>query len=173
MDFNILKLAEINLIAAFPFLAAAWKWGDWRNWRRYYPTVLFFIAIDFAYGYITKNQPLWQFESLVITSTFSFIFVALVGQPPAIFLFLSLYPNKLHKQIGYILIWVAIFSIIEIIAFKIGSISYQNGWNIWFSILFNCIMFTIIRLHYKEPLQAWIITIVLAVIIMFLFNISL
>jgi hypothetical protein len=28
------------------FLFAAIKWGDWRKWRNYYPTILFFMVGD-------------------------------------------------------------------------------------------------------------------------------
>jgi len=36
----------MNFVYGFLYLFAAWKWGDWKNWREYYPTILFFIIGD-------------------------------------------------------------------------------------------------------------------------------
>ncbi|WP_338448335.1 hypothetical protein R4Z09_19085 [Niallia oryzisoli] len=36
----------MHLFHALLFLLAAMRWGDWLNWRMYYPTILFFIGGD-------------------------------------------------------------------------------------------------------------------------------
>lgn len=33
----------IQLLACL-FILVCYKWGDWRNWKTYYPTILFLIA---------------------------------------------------------------------------------------------------------------------------------
>jgi hypothetical protein len=37
------------------------KWGRWKVWKVYYPTILIFIAGDFIHGYIEAAKPLWRF----------------------------------------------------------------------------------------------------------------
>lgn len=175
MSFEMWKLADLNIIAPLPFLAAAWRWGDWRHWRKYYPTILFFLVVYFAYGYITYNQPLWQLESPLLKSTLSDVYVALVGQSAAVLLFLSRYPRTLYRQVLYIAMWVALYSAIELAAFQINYISYHNGWNLWYSVLFNCFMFPILRLHHTNILRAWLLTfaIAIAIAMIMFFDISL
>ena len=93
MHFDIWKLADFNIIASLFFLVAAWRWGDWRNWQKYYPTILFIMFVNYANGYITYNQPLWQFESPLLKTTLSDIFVSLLAYPSTVLLFLPRYPN--------------------------------------------------------------------------------
>ena len=170
MHFTFWKLADFNIIASLFFLIAAWKWGDWHNWRKYYPTIIFFLLINYAYGYITYNYPLWQFESPLLKTTLCDIFVSIVAYPSTILLFLPHYPNTLYKRIFYILMWVTLYSILEFFSFKLGFFSYHNGWNMWWSVLFNGLMFPIFRLHHQNPLYAWSFTLILAVAILLFFN---
>jgi hypothetical protein len=55
---------------------------------------------------------------------------------------------------------VALQSTVEAINHYIaGGISYSNGWNFGFSILFDIFFFVILRLHYLHPLAAWAIAV--------------
>lgn len=169
--FTFNKLADFNIIVSLLFPIAAWKWGDWRNWHKYYPTILFFILANFAYGYITYNHPLWEFESPLLKTTLCDVFVSFVAYPSTILLLLPHFPDKWHKQIVYILAWVILFTILEVFSLKLGFFSYYNGWTIWWSALFNCVMFPILILHHHKPLSAWCITLITAVVILILFDI--
>ncbi len=173
MHFNFWKLADFYIIVSLIFLVAAWRWGDWRNWQKYYPTILFFILGNFAYGYITYDHPLWEHESPLFKSTLSDIFITLISFPALVLIFLPHYPNGRYKRIGYILIWVVLSTAFEWIALKLGFFSYHNGWNTWHSVLFNFIMFPLLRLHHTKPLPAWIMAILAAIVICLSFNISL
>lgn len=50
------------------FLLACWKWGNWRNWKEYYPTILYFIIGDLSYKVLFYNKTLWEYRDLLTTS---------------------------------------------------------------------------------------------------------
>jgi len=52
------------------FLGIMLKWGDWKRWREYYPTVLYMCMGDLIYNFLTKDEKLWRWESPVFTHTF-------------------------------------------------------------------------------------------------------
>lgn len=47
-----------RIILVLVFVIIAWKWGDWKNWKLYYPTILFMILGDFVYIFLTYKKPL-------------------------------------------------------------------------------------------------------------------
>ncbi|WP_223292278.1 hypothetical protein [Salipaludibacillus neizhouensis] len=41
--------------------------GDWGNWRKYYPTILFIVLVClFAYA-LTYDQPLWLYHGIFLS----------------------------------------------------------------------------------------------------------
>ena len=141
-------------------ICICYKFGDWKNWREYYSTILFFILSSVACAFITYNQPLWLYESTVINHTFTDLFITIIVYPCTILMFIPHLPSKMTKIILHVSIYVAVYTIAELIAVKLGSFSYFNGWTIWYSFIFNCIMFPMLILHHKKPLYAWLIAII-------------
>lgn len=45
-------------------LLAGIKWGNWRRWRDYYPTILFFIIGDLLYSCLLYNHQLWAYQEI-------------------------------------------------------------------------------------------------------------
>lgn len=168
---NIAKFFDYQITVSVIMALVAWKWGDWRNWKLYYPTMLYFIIGDFLYGLLTYNYALWEFESPLLKTVMSDILISFVAFPATILLFLPHFPQIWVKRILYILMWVVIYTVIEIISYHLGFFSYQNGWSIWWSILFNCMMFPMLRLYYKKPLIAWTITLPIVVIFLLYFKV--
>jgi len=39
-----------------------WKYGDWKNWKLYYPTILYLIIGDLACNILTARMPLWSYN---------------------------------------------------------------------------------------------------------------
>ena len=60
-----------RIILVLVFVIIAWKWGDWKNWKLYYPTILFMILGDFVYIFLTYKKPLWILESPLFGRTIS------------------------------------------------------------------------------------------------------
>ena len=61
--------------------------------------------------------------------------------------------------------WIAIYMFIEVVDLVTGIIKYNHGWNIWWSLFHNSIMFPLIILHYKKPITTWILTFIFLFVI--------
>lgn len=167
----LIFLFRIGLVGIFLF--AAWRWADWKGWKKYYPTVLFVMVVNLAASYITYHHTLWGYhpDPLIKTESTVELVNSFVMLPSSTFLFLSNFPegSKLHQHV-YILLWVVLFSSLEFIDKTLGGIYYSNGWAWQISALFDIVMFTIIRIHYLSPARAWLITLFFTGIILFVFN---
>jgi hypothetical protein len=137
------------------FVFSCWKWGDWKNWKLYYPTILYMILVNFLTHYITAHYPLWEYNYKFLNSTLIDIFVSFTVFPSTVILYLSHYPKKKSKQLMYILLWASLFFLLEAICSYLGFFVHKNGWSLWWSAGFDIGIFIMIRLHYKHPLLAW------------------
>jgi hypothetical protein len=141
------------------FLVAAWRWGDWKNWNRYYSTILFFIAGDLLYNFLTHDHPMWMYHSTFSTHTAVSLLIMAVAYPATVLIYLGNYPTGIVKRILWTLLWASLYLVIEFINLNyLKLISHHNGWSIWWSFLLDCILFIKLRLHYKNPLLAWAIS---------------
>lgn len=161
---NLPYFIDYQIIVTVMMVAAAWKWGDWKNWRIYYPTILFYIVVDFSYVIVSYNYPLWEFESPMLKTILSEFLISCVFVPATLLMYLYRFPKGFTRKILYIFFWVALYSLIELFSYLFGFFSYHNGWNLWWSVLFNCIMFPILYLHQKKPLGAIGISLICAVV---------
>jgi hypothetical protein len=163
----------MNLLIASVALIIGWKWGDWRNWEKYYPTILYMIICNFLYNILTYNYPMWLYnEALLPNHTMIEMVHSFVVFPVVVIIFLGRFPEKSNgKQIEYILRWLLIFALVELLLVKFNLFSYHNGWSIWWSVLFNVGMFTLLRIHYKKPLLAWGISLFVVLFLMLFFEV--
>jgi len=161
-----------HIIVALTFISIALKWGDWRNWELYYPTIAFWIIGDSLYGNLTYNKPLWLYYSPTINHTLLDLIWRFIVFPCVSVVFLYRFPtSNRRKQVGHYLLWIAFFVIIEAVLSWLGYIGYYNCWNIWWSIGFDCLMFPLLKLHYENPLKAWIASIAIGMSIIIVFKI--
>ncbi|WP_446715567.1 CBO0543 family protein [Bacillus sp. OTU530] len=154
-------ISYLRLILPFLFLIGAWRFGDWKNWRKYYPTIVFYISVDFSISVLTYEYPLWLFhKSLLIPNhTITDFFMTFTAFPSVILLYLSRYPytSRWSWQVSYVTLWVIFFTTVESV-FKFAKlISYHNSWNFWWSVTVWAFMFVVLRLHHTKPLCAWLI----------------
>ncbi|RCX18396.1 hypothetical protein DFR58_105160 [Anaerobacterium chartisolvens] len=145
-------------------------WGDWKNWRMYYPTILYFIIWDMIYNFIFFNHTLWMYSGLV-NHTFSTLLIAFTVFPCTTMVYLPHIPKKLWQQVAYIFFWVFLYSVIEFISYLMKTFEYDNNWNIWWSAGFNTVMFLMLWLHHKKPLIVWPISVALFSLAMYIFKI--
>ena len=171
MFFHFLKFFDYQIFVTVILILIAWRWGDWRNWSRYYATILFFIVGDFACTILTYQYPLWQFESALLKVTGSEFLIIAVFFPATLLVFLPHYPKEKRKQVWYILAWVVIYTAIEWISFLSGFFSYHNGWNILWSALFNLLMFPLLILHQRKPPLAWLLGLIFAFCLLIYFKV--
>jgi hypothetical protein len=166
----------VNAIYGLVWLAALWIWGDWKNWQKYYPTILFFLLGDFIYQYLLADHyPMWKYnpqgvdEEIGLTHTHVSFSIMAIKYPATALIYLSRFPEQSKwKQALYIFCWVLLYAVNELLDVNANLIKYYNGWNFWWSIFFNVVMFSILRVHYLKPLLAWLLSIGF---IVFLWNI--
>ncbi|MGE4284916.1 MAG: CBO0543 family protein [Clostridia bacterium] len=155
------------------FVIAALLWGDRRNWRSYYSTILFFIAGDLIYNFLLHDYPLWRNQSQYV----SYKIIALTWDSliftSTILIYFKDYPSSTIQRIKRVLIWVAIYSTIELILITSGYFSHHNGWNIYSSVAANLIMFPTLKIHFHKPGLAWIIYSASALFIIWFFKVPL
>ncbi|MDR3543622.1 MAG: hypothetical protein P4L69_22100 [Desulfosporosinus sp.] len=160
----------MKLLLPLIWILSAYKWSDWKNWKRYYPTILFFIVGDLIYNLVSYNHPLWEQTSLKLGVTFSVLFMCVTVWPSSTLLYLTHFPltGKL-KKVLYVLLWVVLFTLIELVCGWFGNFKYSNGWNIGLSILFATVMFPLLKIHHEKPPIAWALAFLLGTTIIYFF----
>lgn len=168
---------HISLILYFIFISAwviiTYRFGDWKNWRLYYPTILFFCCGNLIGFEVFHDHILWEFKSSILSHvTIDLIQMVFIFSCTTI-LFLQYYPRKISRQILYILLWTFIYSVIEWIFHLLEGIVYHNGWSIFCSITHNIYQFILLRIHHKKPILAWILAFIILGITLTIFNVLL
>ncbi|MEH7086589.1 CBO0543 family protein [Neobacillus drentensis] len=165
----------IAIIYSIFWIIAAFILAD-RNWKPYYPTMLFASLGNALYELLCYNYQLWKLEPNGIQfSMIPIILLTLIGMPLSSWVYLSKYPFKkrAHTQAIYIALYTGIYILMEYLAIKGGSITYHHHWNLLWSILFVIVMFIIMRIHFKKPILALIFSAVFALFLCMVFNVTL
>jgi hypothetical protein len=134
----------------------AWKYGDWRNWQKYQSTMLLFSIGNFLYNFVYHDHFLWKFNPDSLNHHIMEIIYSFSVFPLTALIFLSNYPVRFIKQPLYIGKYILIYLGVELILYKMGMMEYDFGWNIWWSLAWNCVMFPILIIHYKKPLLGYV-----------------
>ncbi|KAA0548993.1 hypothetical protein FZW96_03515 [Bacillus sp. BGMRC 2118] len=166
----------MNALYGIIWFIALWKWGDWKNLERYYPTILFFFLGDLLYQYLLADiYPMWRYnpqgvdEDIGLTHTHVSLSIMLIKYPATILIYLSKFPlSNTLKQMCWFLFWVLLYMINEMSDRSFHLITYHNGWGFSWSILFNIVMFSLLKLHFHRPILTWILSVIF---IVFLWNI--
>lgn len=161
----------IRMIHGLIWLIAAYRLGDWKNWKKYYPTILFFSLGDALYNLVFHNKKLWSFNDDTLAVPFHELYVMITIFSSTALIFLSHYPEKLGKRMRYIVMWAAIYTGIEVIMYYFDMIRYSYGWNIWWSMFFDICLFSLLSLHHRNPLLAWVVVFIFLGIMMNIFNV--
>lgn len=164
-----MTFAVFGLIGFF----ICWKMGDLKNWREYYSTILYFFIGDIVCDYLTSDKLLFQFSALAEKSPVVDVCIMVLLYSSTTILYLAHYPSGIKKQILYLLFWIALFTSIELASSLLDDFVHKNGWNMYYSILFNALMFPLLRLHYKKPLLVWPISVALCFALLWWFRIPL
>lgn len=169
----------VHTILLLGFLLAGWKWGDWRNWKKYYPTILFFITGDLLYNYLLYNYPMGKFhpsfdKAILPNHTLISLAVEFISFPVKVLIYLGNYPEHKSKvmQFFYVLTWVILFTTFEFTSINIwGGLSHHNGWNILCTFFSYFVIFVMLRLHQNRPLLAWTVSLGIITFLMYYFNV--
>lgn len=152
-----------NVLYASFYIGIALKWADWKHWKLYYPTFLFYMVGDLLYNFLFFRYSMWEYvpigsDANWATHTHITILIMLIKYPLTILIFLGHLPNKAMKRLLYTMGWTLLYFINELIDLKMGGIIYKHGWNMGWSILFSFVMFNVLAVHYKNPLLAWLLS---------------
>ena len=170
----------MHFIYNLVFLIAGVKWGKWREWKKFYSTILFFILCDLFANIVTFIYPLWRYqETIFATDILSNHFIIstmimFVVYPATALIYLGHFPKETDKKILWFFLWVAIYWIVEFINLHyLKLIRHENGWSMGWSFAFNMVMFSALWAHYKRPMLAWLIAIIWSIILITFFKIPL
>ncbi|WP_408010224.1 CBO0543 family protein [Pseudalkalibacillus sp. A8] len=155
----------MQIVYPIIFFIISLRWGKWKNWQKYYPTILFMVVGNLFYLYLFKEYPMWRFEhtfeeKLLPTRMSINVLKVFTSFPILTLIFLSHYPEdrNVKKKVSYIIFWSILFGVIEYVSKLFGMISYHHTWNMWWSLFFDSVMFSILAVHYKRPIIAWIVS---------------
>jgi hypothetical protein len=109
---------DYQIIVTLIIVTISLKWGDWKNWQRYYPTMLFYASGAFIYSLLTYRHPLWAYESPLLKTTFSDLLISLVFFPATIVLFLPNMPKGRLKQAMWVSFWILVYTITEMVSYS-------------------------------------------------------
>ncbi len=157
-------------------IVLAFRFGDWRNIEKYYPTILFLIIGDLLYNLFTYSDPTWKYnESWVFPNhTLANIWMMATVYPATVMIYLYHFPKKRVNQVFYIAFWVILYVITEMIGLHVlHLIDHLNGWNMWWSFLFDIILFVMLYIHYKRPFVAWGLSILVIIFLLNVFDVNL
>lgn len=153
-------------------ITASWRTWNWERFHKFHATILYISVMNLLYILFTMGYPLWRMEPelgfpfLVIDMLYTFIIF-----PCTAILFLSHYPKSVKGQVYHYLKWILIYIIVEWIGSLFTRITYDNEWNLWWSLLFLVMMFPMFRLHYKKPLLAYLLTLIITTVILYHFKV--
>ncbi|WP_102348491.1 CBO0543 family protein [Bacillus sp. Marseille-P3661] len=160
------------------FLIAALKWGNWQDWRKYYSTILFFWFGDLLYNFLCHDYIMWEYkesifaETLLSNHTIISLLIMFVAYPATVFIYLGKFPQGPSKMVLWVLFWITLYSVIEYINLRyLDLVSHHNGWSMGWSVLFNMIIFPMLRLHYKYPIIALVTSIPVILFFVIYFNV--
>jgi hypothetical protein len=167
-------VVKMHLGIALFTIWAAWRLGDWRNWEKYHSTMAYITIGGLLYEYITGQNSLWLFHpDFLYNQKITVIVYSVLTMPLTVLIFLSRYPEDvLKKQAFYITKWICVYTLVELVLLWTGRISYQHGWSIYYSVLFDIMMFIMLRLHYKKPLLSYGISILIIIFLIYWFDIT-
>lgn len=163
-------VCKMHILHCFTWICAAYKWGDWQNFWRYYPTMLFFILGNLIHSIVFYNFSQWIYISTYLPHNLVNIIAAFTIFPSTVLLFNPYFPKQLSKKVIYVLKWACLYTFIELFFYSIGLVVYFNGWNLWWSALHNLYQFPLIRLHDTNPALAWLFSAVIFIVIIFVFK---
>lgn len=156
----------MNIILLTLYAFIGWKYGNWKEFKSFYPTLLFLIIGDLLYQFLLYDHTMWKFhavgrieEQLNFNHTIIALSKMAIQYPVTIAVFLGRLSYNKKQQILSILLWSGIYILTGWTAHVSGVLRYYNGWSFGWDVLFNLMMFTMLFIHHKKPLLAWILTV--------------
>ena len=165
----------LRVVLCLILVLCCWKFGDIKNWRKFYPTILYLIINNLLYIFFVKEKySLWKLQpDFLLNDSFSVLVQTFIIFPCIVILFLSNLPKTHKNQIIHLLISAVILVGIETIMYFTGKITYHNGWNYGWSVAFNFLWVIMLRYHYFKPIPAWVVSFLFTAFFIIYFHVPL
>jgi hypothetical protein len=151
---------------------AVWRFGDWRNWEKYHSVMLYFALGNLIYNFLTAGHFLWRLDADFISNhTLTEMLYTLIVFPATSLLFICNYPKGKMKVFLHYVYWISMYAGVELVMTLTGHIEYKYGWSLVWSVGFDCLMFPMLRLYYKRPLIAYLLSVPIGIFFLWYFDI--
>ncbi|MCT2535756.1 hypothetical protein NC661_07490 [Aquibacillus koreensis] len=162
----------MHVVITLFVIFSVWRWGDWRNWKKYHTVMLYFAIGNLTYNFLTASYFLWRLDSDFLSNhTLTEMLYTFIVFPGCALLFVGNYPTGKVKVLRHYVWWITIFVAIEWIMSLTSHIDYQYGWSLAWSAGFDIFMFPMLWLFYKRPLIAYIISVPIAFFFIWYFDV--
>lgn len=142
--------------------------------QQYHPTVLYIIIGSLLYFVLTYGYFLWTFVPDVPSSVvFTELLYTFVVFPCTVILFLHHFPGARSEKLKRYGKWIAIYALVELSYCYTNRITYDHGWNWAWSVGFDAMMFTMLRLHSVKPVAAYLLSVVIIAALVLWFKVPL
>jgi len=139
----------------------------------YQGSMYYIILCNLYYEYIENftNRDLWEFSKPFVNLAVTEFFYMFITLPCLTFLFLNNHPEAGKGKILYHYAkWIVISFSLSYIGYKTGYIYYTNGYSLKTEFLFYCIMYPMLRLHFKKPKPALILSLCITLMFLIVFR---
>lgn len=134
--------------------------------------MLLVMAGNLLYQFIYYSHLLWEIQPDITNHTVVEVFYSVFIFPLTALMFLSNYPVPFKNQILHILKYIAVYTFFEFVFSISGRITYHYGWNLFWSLGWNFVMFPIWALHHKRPLMAYGVSSIVVIVILLIFPVT-
>lgn len=151
----------MHTLTQLAFLFFAYKFGNWREWRKYQPTLLYICALNLLYNFLAANYDLWKYiPDFYSNHSITEVINSVILLPAIALIFLSHYPEGQgsKKITAYYLKWIIYSVLIESVYVYFEKITFHNGYAFWMEPFFYFLMYTFIRLHHTQPILTYFLT---------------
>jgi hypothetical protein len=162
----------LHLALALFVIVYVWRKGIWREWQNYHTTMMYFALGNLTYNFLTANYFLWKMNpDFFPNHSITEIVYTFIVFPASSLLFLYNYPLSSAAKVWHYVRWISLYIAVEWIFVISGRMLYQHGWSLMWSAIFDVTMFPMLRLHHKQPLLAYGISVVLCVFWLWMFKV--
>ncbi|MGM0851120.1 MAG: CBO0543 family protein [Bacillota bacterium] len=149
-----------HVVVIVVIILSSLKWGSWYRWREFLPTIYYFSFFNMFYQYISYTmKAVWELDGFFLNMFVTDTLYTMIAYPCLVVLFLSHYPEEIRMKIFYYFKYIGVATLIEWAAWRMDAIEYFEGWNLWWTLLFYFIMFPMLRLHFKNPVRALLVSV--------------
>lgn len=162
------------LFCNLAFLLGCYFSGASKKWTLYYDTILYIALCNLLYNFICRDFQLWIYNAdLLLNHVNTELVNSFVLLPSLVVTYLHFLPSSssLRRKTIYYCAWVFGLSALELIWYLTGYISYEHGWNLFYSILFDFVMFFTLELHHKNVKKALVLSAATILSLIILFNV--